>query len=586
MHKLFLTTLVILSAIDSSWAADESRPNIVIFLADDQGWGDLSLTGNKNISTPNIDSLARDGASFEQFMVCPVCAPTRAEFLTGRYHPRGDVWGVSTGGERLNLDEQTLPEFFKKAGYATGAFGKWHNGTQYPYHPLGRGFDEYYGFTSGHWGSYFSPMLDHNGKITTGKGYLVDDLTNHAISFIKENKERPFICYLPYNVPHSPMQVPDNVYAKFKDKPITMRNRDPKKEDVEFTRAALAMCESIDDNVGRVLKTLDKLQLSDNTIVVYFSDNGPNSWRWNAGLRGKKGDTDEGGVRSPLLIRWPGHIASGLKVNPIASAIDLLPTLTGLVGIPLRTKKPIDGKSLVPLLMGSSTTMPERMIFNHWNGKVSVRTSQYRLDDQGRLYDMTVDPGQNKNISDEQPELAKKLRQAVADWKMEMQTDERKDDRPFLIGAERFPITQLPARDGRPHGKIKRSAQAPNCSFFTNWSNIDDTITWDVDVKTAGAYQVQLYYTAPKESVGSEVSIISGNAKQSFTIKEANEPPLTGKENDRVPRKGESYVKNFQPLDAGTIELSEGRQTLTLQATKITGRQVMDVRLLVLSLNE
>ena len=139
------------------------RPNIVVILADDQGWGDLSVNGNTNLSTPNIDSLARDGALFERFFVCPVCSPTRAEFLTGRYHPRGGVHGVSTGGERLNLDEKTIADTFKAAGYATGAFGKWHNGTQYPYHPNARGFDEYYGFTSGHWGQYFDPPLEHNG---------------------------------------------------------------------------------------------------------------------------------------------------------------------------------------------------------------------------------------------------------------------------------------------------------------------------------------------------------------------------------------------------------------------------------------
>ena len=497
-----------------------------------------------------------------------------------------DVWGVSTGGERLNLDEETIADIFRKAGYATGAFGKWHNGTQYPYHPLGRGFDEYYGFTSGHWGSYFSPMLDHNGEITTGKGYLVDDLTDHAIDFIDDHKDSPFFCYVPYNVPHSPMQVPDDVYAPFQDNPISQKNRDPQKEDIEFTRAALAMCKSIDNNVGRVLKTLDQHQLSNNTIVVYFSDNGPNSWRWNDGLRGKKGQTDEGGVRSPLLIRWPEQIAQGTKVKPIASAIDLLPTLTGLAGIPLRTQKPIDGKSLVPLLTGASTTMPERMIFNHWNGKVSVRTPRYRLDDEGRLYDMTQDPGQNKDIANDQPEVAKMLRKAVADWKKEMKTDERKDDRPFLIGADQFSITQLPARDGRPNGKIKRSASAPNCSFFTNWNNDKDTITWAVDVKTPGEYQLQVYYTAPKESVGSEIAVTSGRSNQKFTIKQANDPPPTGKENDRVPRKGESYVKDFQPLEAGTIELEEGRQTLTLQATKMTGPMVMDVRLLVLHLKK
>ena len=179
-----------------------TRPNIVIVLSDDQGWGDLRCQGNTNLTTPNIDSLARDGAKFERFYVCPVCSPTRAEFLTGRYHPRGGVSGVSTGEERLNLDEHTIAETFKAAGYATGAFGKWHNGTQWPYHPNARGFDEYYGFCSGHWGTYFDPPLEHNGRAVQGRGYLIDDLTDHALAFIEQNRAKPFLCYVPFNVPH------------------------------------------------------------------------------------------------------------------------------------------------------------------------------------------------------------------------------------------------------------------------------------------------------------------------------------------------------------------------------------------------
>jgi len=198
------------------------KPNVVIILSDDQGWGDLSVNENVNLSTPNIDSLAREGATFERFYVCPVCAPTRAEFLTGRYHLRGGVYGVSTGGERLNIDEHTIADSFKAAGYATGAFGKWHNGTQYPYHPNGRGFEEYYGFCSGHWGTYFDPPLEHNGKPVQGHGYIIDDLTDHALKFLEEKKDRPFFCYVPYNSPHSPMQVPDRFY---RNSPQNMRVR-------------------------------------------------------------------------------------------------------------------------------------------------------------------------------------------------------------------------------------------------------------------------------------------------------------------------------------------------------------------------
>ena len=165
-------------------AADS--PNVVVILTDDQGWGDLSINGNSNLSTPNIDSIGHQGARFDRFYVCPVCSPTRAEFLTGRYHPRGGVHDTSRGGERLNLGERTIAEVFKAAGYQTAALGKWHNGTQYPYHPNARGFGEYYGFCSGHWGDYFSPPLEHNGKLVTGKGFLIDDFTDHAIRFIPD----------------------------------------------------------------------------------------------------------------------------------------------------------------------------------------------------------------------------------------------------------------------------------------------------------------------------------------------------------------------------------------------------------------
>ena len=279
----YLTLLSIFTAF--SCLAD-TPPNIVVILTDDQGWGDLSLNGNNDLSTPNIDSLAKDGASFDRFFVCPVCSPTRAEFLTGRYHVRGGVYSTSAGGERLNLDEITIADTFKSAGYTTGAFGKWHNGMQYPYHPNGRGFDEFYGFCSGHWGDYFSPPLELNGKIVKGNGFCIDDFTDKAINFIESStkSEKPFFAYLPYNTPHSPMQVPDKWWNKFKEKEIKMRNRDPRREDINHLRCALAMCENIDWNVGRILNKIDELKISKNTIVLFFHDNGPNGVRWNGGM--------------------------------------------------------------------------------------------------------------------------------------------------------------------------------------------------------------------------------------------------------------------------------------------------------------
>ena len=592
---LSLTLLVSACASSSSQPTREARkPNIVVILTDDQGWGDLSLNGNTNLRTPNVDSLARDGASFDRFYVCPVCSPTRAEFLTGRYHPRGGVFSTSTGGERLDLDEMTIAESFKASGYATGAFGKWHNGMQYPYHPNGRGFDEFYGFCSGHWGDYFSPPLEHNGKIVRGKGYMTNDFTERAMNFIAARKDRPFFAYLAYNTPHSPMQVPDKGWNRFGNKELGKLHREPKRENIPHTRAALAMCENIDWNVGRLLRKLDDLGIADNTIVVYFCDNGPNGYRWNGGMKGRKGSTDEGGVRSPLLVRWPVRIAPGKRVDQISAAIDLLPTLTDLAGIPVRSKKPLDGVSVKSLLLepGSRTfgdrPLPgghgdsDRMIFSTWRGRVSVRTQRYRLDNKGGLFDMVEDPGQRREISKREPRIAAKLRAAVKAWQEKVLGEMAKEPRPFTVGHPDYRYTQLPARDATAEGGIKRSGKAPNCSYFTNWTSLEGRITWDVDVLETGDYEVEMHYACPEADLGATVELSFGEARLRGRISKAHDPPVRGADNDRVKRRGESYVKDFMPMKLGTMRLERGKGVLTLGALENPGGQVMELRLLML----
>jgi arylsulfatase A-like enzyme len=556
-------------------------PNIVVILADDQGWGDLSVHDNTNIATPNIDSLARDGAIFDRFFVCPVCSPTRAEFLTGRYHPRGGVYSTSTGGERLNLDEKTIGDTFKAAGYATAAFGKWHNGMQAPYHPNFRGFDEYYGFCSGHWGHYFSPVLEHNGKLVRGEGYITDDFTNHAINFIEKNRDRPFFCYLPLNTPHSPMQVPDRFYKKFDGAEIKLRHRDPEREDLAMTRAALAMCENIDWNVGRILKKLDELKLAENTIVIYFSDNGPNSYRFNGDMKGRKGSTDEGGVRVPMLVRWPAGIEPGTKIPQIAAAIDLLPTLADVAGIDIVGDKPLDGVSIKPLLTGEAVDWPDRKIFSHWRGRVSVRTQKFRLGNDGKLYDLTADPGQRRDVTKQHPKVATELVSSLAAWKKEMLPGLGDDDRPFPVGYA--PITHLPARDGVPHGNVQRSARAPNCSYFTNWKSQDDSMTWDVELPEDGRYEAVVQYTCAAGDVGSTMELSLGGRKVTGKVSPAHDPPLRGAEADRASRGSESYVKDFKSLSLGEIDLKKGRGLLTLRALDVAGDQVADIRYVILN---
>ncbi|MCK4959211.1 MAG: arylsulfatase, partial [Planctomycetes bacterium] len=474
--KLFSILFVVLSAFSVVDAAHE-RPNVIVILTDDQGWGDLSINENSAIETPNIDRLARAGAQFDRFYVSPVCSPTRAEFLTGRHHVRCGVYETSEGGERVNPDETMIGEIFQKAGYKTAAFGKWHSGMQYPYHPNARGFDEFYGFCSGHWGNYFSPMLEHNGQMVKGNGFVIDDFTERAMDYIETNRDEPFFVYLPYNTPHSPMQVPDRWWNKFKDMELTQDHPKKKFEKEDHTRAALAMCENIDWNVGRLLAKLDELNLAENTIVLYFCDNGPNGERWNGGMRGRKGSTDEGGVRSALFVRWPAKIKAGTGIPQICSAMDLMPTLAEMAGIEVTGTKPLDGISLASLLDGDSRDWKSRTLVHHWQGRVSVRTQRYRLDHQGNLYDMQEDPGQTKAVNDRKPKTAATLKKVAAKFGAEMLTNYGKtfDNRPFVIGHPDAKRTQIPARDGIGHGNIKRSNRWPNDSFFENWTSLDDS---------------------------------------------------------------------------------------------------------------
>jgi arylsulfatase A-like enzyme len=578
--SFFLMAVVLLSCSGQSDVKGE-YPNVVLIITDDQGWGDLGINGNTNIETPNIDKLAKTGVTFDRFYVCPVCSPTRAELLTGRFHVRGGVHDTSSGGERLDTDETIIAEFFKKAGYATAAYGKWHNGMQPPYHPNARGFDDYYGFCSGHWGNYFNPMLEHNGETGKGRGFTVDDFTNHGIQFINENRDRPFFLYLAFNTPHSPMQVPDLWWDKYKNRELQKIHRDPEKEDINFTRAALAMCENIDWNAGRIVEAIEQSGLSRNTLFVYLSDNGPNSWRWNGGMKGRKGSTDEGGVRVPMIMKWEGTLAPGSSVSQIAGVTDLLPTLADLTGIEFDPPKPLDGVSLKPLLLEDDPEWNDRFIFSYWAGKTSVRSQKFRLDAEGQLFDMESDPEQRTNVSAVYPEIAEQMTRAAEKWKDEVLTEMPvKDTRPFTIGHPGFPFTQIPARDGIPHGNITRSNRWPNDSFFTNWTSTSDSITWDAEVLAGGDFEVEIYYTCPPEDVGSTFELSFAGEKLTAKITQAHNPPLLGMENDRVERM-ESYVKDFKPMKAGIIHLNKGKGHLTLRATDIPGSQAMDFRLIM-----
>jgi hypothetical protein len=288
-------------------------------------------------------------------------------------------------------------------------------------------------------------------------------------------------------------------------------------------------------------------------------------------------------------IRYPARVQPGTIIDDVTGAIDLVPTLAGLAGVVLKNEKPLDGVDLAPFLSGgpakqaAATAIGDRAIAASFGGKVSVRTTRHRLDAQGRLYDMKTDPGQTRDIASEAPAEAARLRELAAAWRRDVldalpkPTEER-----FPVGYPGAPLTELPARDGLPHGGVARSGKAPNCSSFTDWTSLDDSITWTVDVLEPGRYAVELWYTCPLADAGATVTLSGGGGTVTGTIAPGWDPPLNTAD-DRIPRgHGESFSKDFKPLALGTITLEKGPTTLVLRATNIPGRSVADVRRLVL----
>ena len=558
------------------------KPNVLIIIADDQGWGDLGFTGNKSVSTPNLDQLAKSGVVLDRFFVSPVCSPTRAEFLTGRYHVRTGVSGTSTGRVRLDLDESTITEAFKQAGYKTALFGKWHNGGQAPYHPNCRGIDEFYGFCSGHWGNYFNPVLEHNGEIVKGNGFITNDLTDHTIDYINKKNDQPFFLIMALNTPHSPMQVPEEFWNLYKNKNIQQRGSIPEKEDIEHTRAAMALNENIDVNIGRVMNTLKKNNQLDNTIIIYFSDNGPNGNRYNGGMKGIKGSVDEGGVRVPFIIQWNKTIKGGRTLPSIAANIDLFPTLIELAGIQWKNPKPFDGISLKNLLLQDNYQASDRIIPSFWANETSVRSQQFRLSNKNELFDMVHDPNQTTNVSSKFQREFEKLASWKENWLKTVRTELPDQDlRPLIVGNKKMALTKLPASEAGAKGNIIRSSKHPNDSYFKGWKSTNDKIFWNIEVEAEGLFEVEFYYACSEKNIGSEIEMQFNDTRISNTIQAANNAPVFGMEHDKVLRE-ESYIKDFKPMKLGKINLQKGKGTLELYSKHLNTPDDLECNLITL----
>ena len=406
-------------------AAQAGKPNIVVIVSDDHGYADVSCYAHADAVTPGIDRLAAEGVRLTNgYVSCPVCSPTRAGLMTGRYQQRFGYYANPAASVRgLPLEELTLADLLKRAGYATGAVGKWHLGMTPQCHPMKRGFDEFYGFLSGSH-DYFDLASKGNNPIYRGlepieeTGYLTELFTREALGFIERHRREPFFLYLAYNAVHAPVQAPESYLARVK-------SDDPKR------RTYLAMLTCMDDGIGQVLAKLKEVGVDRNTLLIFHSDNGGplSNGSLNTPLRGRKQQVWEGGVRVPFIVRWPARLPAGRECHEPIIALDILPTCVAAAGGTLPEARVYDGKDMMPALLGRNKQPLYEALYwsfleDERGEQYAVRRGEWKLvREEGELHlsNLAKDIGEATNLIAEKPQVAKELQEMYAAWRGQMQ---------------------------------------------------------------------------------------------------------------------------------------------------------------------
>ena len=578
-RRAFLATLAS-STTMRGLAQRSERPDVILVMTDDQGWWDLGVYGNRYVESPTIDKLAAEGVRFTHFYCSPVCSPTRASFMTGRHYQRSGGFDTYMGRQALQLDEVTLGDLFKSQGYRTAIVGKWHLGDSGDYHPNSRGFDEAFGL-GGFVPRLNSPVIHHNRNRVSVTGYITDILTDQAIGFLEREHENPFFLFLSHTAVHSPFEVPDHYIEKYLKKGLPLR-----------TSRIYGMVTNIDENTRRLLDTVDRLGLRENTVIVFMSDNGGVSRYFQAGLRGNKGSVYEGGVRVPFIARWPGEFPAGAVVDAAAQHIDLLPTLSELIGAPLPPDREIDGKSILSLLAKGEGESPHDYIFHQWNrvrpimeppGEIpgtfppidrrgfkpnwAVRDRQgykYVVSDQdpgGALYDLRSDPGEKNNVADEHPKIAVKLREEFKNWFKDVTAGQDYSVLPVEVGRPDENPVKLDILAAQASGKRVQAVYHPGgASAIENWTESGDVIAWDLRAVRSGRYEFTLSYGCNPGDGGARIRVSAGGSSFEYIVQETAA--------DNV----------FQKFTVGTLDLVKGPVKLKLKALEIPGKQAMQLR--------
>jgi arylsulfatase A-like enzyme len=512
MKTIQRTTLLLLGLLFSSTAmAADLQPNVIVIVTDDQGYGDMSCHGNPWLKTPNLDHLASQSVQLEDFHVDPVCTPTRAALMTGRYCTRVGAWTVTQGRQLLRDDEVTMADVFSESGYRTGMFGKWHLGDARPYAPRFRGFDEVVCHLAGGvdeignpiGNDFFDDTYFRNGSPESFEGYCTDVFFRELGRFIESDSEEPFFAYLPLNAMHGPHTVEEKYAAPF----VAMGH--------PLKRAKFyGMVINFDQNLGRLMNTLEQRRIEKETIVIFMGDNGTaegiggsaeSKPGFNAGMRGKKGSTYEGGHRVACFARLPGRFQAGRQVHQLTSHRDWLPTLIDLCDLQSPAGVAFDGQSIAPLLTGSEEPWPDRTFFVQRQADqptlsktpevkprhphYAVLTEKWRMVD-GQLYDHANDPRQTKDLAREHPEVVENLYSQYEQHFADVFVEGRPFNR-FHIGGEENP-TRFTVRDWHPAGDSPTASRV----IWQQEQLGDDSLLingfWAVNVVKSGQYAIRL----------------------------------------------------------------------------------------------
>ena len=537
IHLLALLFLVFLIGCKK----DKTPPNVILIITDDQGYGDLGFNGNPNIITPALDNFAAESVRFNNFYVSPVCAPTRSSLMTGRYSLRTGVRDTYNGGAIMASSEVTIAEMLKQANFTTGIFGKWHLGDNYPSRPSDQGFDESLIHLAGGMGqvgdftnyfkkdtSYFDPILWHNNEQKPYKGYCSDIFTENAIEFIEKNKNNPFFCYLSFNAPHNPLQVPDEYYQAYKTldptdgiDPELIPNEKISEKTKDNTRKVYAMVTNIDDNLKKLFNKVDELGIKDNTIVIFMTDNGPQHVRYIAGMKGRKSSVYNGGIRVPFFLRFPAMFSGNQEVNQITAHIDLLPTLSKLCNVEMPRDRKIDGRSFIPSI--NSEKLPERSFFSYWTRKypelynnIALQRGQFKLIgktdynspiENFELYDTYNDPFEKNNLVTQKKSIALSLKKTMHQTFLELVNSENLKNPPrIMLGSDFENPVYLNRNDAAGQRAVWNQEQA--YSF------------WKVDINKEGLYDLKFKFLKPLPANGNMYLEIGQSIQQKFNSKD------------------------------------------------------------------